>query len=588
MIIELYHSLLSLETGLLAIATAIFFIFFQLVYASFSLAEFYLILRQKQFKIFFTLQFVVIVMTLLSATSLSISHNFIFYDLRSNVVFSNPYWISVLLAILASSMFLFIYLVILLFNLINPSNMAELIYSNIKTEDIRKFILNKYGMYEPSSFFLPRIFINDQKEQNEEEIKLKREEAETSFEQLKSDIKSYMDSPLNPMLELGQKYLINSNLTAFASLLEYYCHISEDFVTSFNQVENALQWNPYIKLIDNYIEHLLLQFDSFKEIIRKQGIYSSEITVVEILKRISLGLIEYNQNDSVSLIIRYLKQIAKDFTTISPEVVKSVINTISDVGESVLQDNAAKSDNRLTDEIFRALGSIGENIVLLSQVKKETYMWDDDYETEFDVVMNRLLGFNGIYKENASTAYPLIYFDALDVVILQLLNRYQEDKKINDTIFSLFYEYFSFGEQAIYGKNKAGVDLALTRLVQIHEKFIECNYEEFAKSTIREIVRFGALIAIHKDELIGKGFIYEDLLDYVVEKIYQNQYVFHEVISNELHECSIKLAFDSGKNNHDVVWDYIVRLGMRLKTNFGFMFDSETGELYADDDPRRT
>lgn len=33
--------------------------------------------------------------------------------------------------------------------------------------------------------------------------------------------------------------------------------------------------------------------------------------------------------------------------------------------------------------------------------------------------------------------------------------------------------------------------------------------------------------------------------------------------------------------------DYIKTLDKRMKTNFGFMFDWETGELYPKDDPRR-
>ncbi len=34
-------------------------------------------------------------------------------------------------------------------------------------------------------------------------------------------------------------------------------------------------------------------------------------------------------------------------------------------------------------------------------------------------------------------------------------------------------------------------------------------------------------------------------------------------------------------------WGFIIEMGKRLGTNFGFMFDWTTGETYPDDDPRR-
>jgi hypothetical protein len=41
-----------------------------------------------------------------------------------------------------------------------------------------------------------------------------------------------------------------------------------------------------------------------------------------------------------------------------------------------------------------------------------------------------------------------------------------------------------------------------------------------------------------------------------------------------------RIIFDSS-------WEFIVEMGKRLETNFGYMFDWETGETYPQDDPRR-
>lgn len=41
------------------------------------------------------------------------------------------------------------------------------------------------------------------------------------------------------------------------------------------------------------------------------------------------------------------------------------------------------------------------------------------------------------------------------------------------------------------------------------------------------------------------------------------------------------------KPGHDARWAFVTKAGVEYHTNFGFMFDAETGALYADDDPRR-
>jgi hypothetical protein len=55
------------------------------------------------------------------------------------------------------------------------------------------------------------------------------------------------------------------------------------------------------------------------------------------------------------------------------------------------------------------------------------------------------------------------------------------------------------------------------------------------------------------------------------------------VLEGQLHG----LVRDNNVPGHDSRWQFTTRAGVKLHTNFGMMFDAETGELYPDDDPRR-
>ena len=101
--------------------------------------------------------------------------------------------------------------------------------------------------------------------------------------------------------------------------------------------------------------------------------------------------------------------------------------------------------------------------------------------------------------------------------------------------------------------------------------------EESAKEAIGLLVRIGGIAARHRDKLEKVDFLSSRSIDQYVMEILEKSLLRDQVIS-EVRESYIHLDSDRS---------FMVEMGRRLETNFGFMFDWTTGELYPEDDPRR-
>lgn len=579
-LIDFYNTILTLETGLLAISAAIIFVFFQLIYSSFSLREVSLLLKNRYFNSYVGLHLITIVLTAGSSLFLSFDHNFTSLNLHINQIILNQWWPVLLLIMLTVVGYLFIRSMEQIAKFLNPSGVASLISSRIKSHDIRNFILKKFGIRNPNDLFTFLRYTENKKEYKEDNRKNNE-----LYEKTRLEISSYNEDPLLPLMELAQKSLTKSDIVTFKKILECYCDLSQNFVLKHSIEQDTGKWSPDQNLLQNYIEHILNHMQSLEEIIHKENLYSAEKEIIVLLKRIALGLIEEKKLFLSTQIIKFIKQTANKSIGLSPDVFKECINAISDIGEKLVELNGIGVVNDASDEVFRSLGWIGERLIATVPIEKKPMMNDFDYETELDVLVNRLLGFGSAFRDKYPNAYPLIYYDALDVIRLQIIDKLGHDDEIKNIVYSLTYEFFSFGEAAIYAKNRRGTELSILHLTKAYREFTERSLDEYAKDTIADIVRIGALISCYQDTLEGEGFLDEDLESYIISEIITSPWV--DRISHELHEATIKISPKERKDNRDPVWDFIVKLGKAMNTNFNFMFDWRTGELYSSDDPRR-
>jgi len=591
-LVDFYNTILTLETGLLAISAAIIFVLFQLVYSSFSLREVNLLLKNKYFGFYIGLHLFAIILTAGSSLLLSSSHNFLPLNLYTNTIIMNQWWPVLILILLFIVGYLFIQSLKQVATFLNPAGIALLISSRIKPRDIRNFILNKFGVKNPSNLFMLSRYMkyieNNELEKVEfiqEDFKKENQKNNELYERTKLEVLDYDEDPLLPLVELAQRSLIKSDIVTFKKILECYCDISQNFVLEYSTEQNAGSWSPDQELLPNFIEHILNHMQSLQEIIHKEDLYSAEKEIIILLRRIALGIIGEKKLYLSTQIIKFIKQTANKSIGLSPEVFKECVNVISDIGEKLVELDENGSVNDVSDEVFRSLGWVGERLIETVPIEKKPMMSDFDYETELDVLINRLLGFGLSFRNKYPNTYPLIYFDALDVIRLQIIDKMGYDDEIKNIVYSLTYELFSFGEAAIFAKNRKGVDLSVSRIVRAYREFSERNLDEYAKDTIADLVRIGALIACYQDTLEGDGFLEKDLESYIIQEIANSPWV--DKIAYELHEATVKVSPGKIKDGKDLVWKYIVKLGKAMNTNFNFMFDWSTGELYSPNDPRR-
>lgn len=91
------------------------------------------------------------------------------------------------------------------------------------------------------------------------------------------------------------------------------------------------------------------------------------------------------------------------------------------------------------------------------------------------------------------------------------------------------------------------------------------------------LVTIGGMAARNKDKLQEVEFVKGRLIDqYIMDTIATSPY--RDKIGSTINEAYI---------HRDADWEFVIEMGKRLETNFGFMFDWTTGELYTKDDPRR-
>lgn len=198
------------------------------------------------------------------------------------------------------------------------------------------------------------------------------------------------------------------------------------------------------------------------------------------------------------------------------------------------------------------------------------------------------------FSSDLPSVYPLIYFDAIIVVYEKLLFIYSSNltKEKNDrlerinyeiknSIFSCLYAFSSFAKDAVKVGNSNGVALASMRLKGAFEEAEKSNAEEIAKDAIGEITETLLTIASFKNNMVEPSRI-GDPIEMLEKVLISASYKYKWVIKNEVSESLIKIQGD-----HDERWNYIKSLGMKLGSNFGFMFDEATGLNYAPDDPRR-
>ena len=301
---------------------------------------------------------------------------------------------------------------------------------------------------------------------------------------------------------------------------------------------------------------------------------------MEISKDVISYISERNNFQEIKKILSFWKGVADNSIGKSIKVFNDSIEYYRDLCNYAFE-NGIEENKQWLDELFRHLGWLAERLLSKQGIEEKPLM-ADDYYNEYDQLFDVLISFSYEYHNKYPMSYPLIYFDAIHVLFLQLIIIYKasQNSDVANNIFDCIYIYYSFAREAFFKGNGNGAALGIIRLTQCYEKLIEDNLDKCAKDAIKLLISLGGIIAGNRGKVIKTEFITVPIDDYFINIIKNSP--FHNEIEHEIREVYIKCEGD-----HKQIWEFIIKLGKSMGTNFGFMFDWETGETYSEDDPRR-
>ncbi len=497
------------------------------------------------------------------------------------------------------SIYFFITLIIKNISYLQPHRAIFLLSTSFNYEDLRDYLWKKYPLEPPYDLRVRIDFdIEEDNQKTEEEKrterKKKEEEDDRKLEAIENEIAAIKkqnilaEDPLLSIRDMMIQFIRRADLSSLTEAQELLLSISRDFIDKIPKNTNQ-DWSPNIVLLINITQYLIELLSTLLEIAEKEGLESAKKVVLNVSYGYSEMCFKKSAYRELELVHEFLKKVADTSIGKSSFVFQSIMEHYQSIGEKtfdllVEEPKEPRGDNRLNvlDNIFRYVGWLGERLLMKLPLEESPLMSNYDYNTEYDALLNCLLTFSHRYDREQPRAYPLIYFDALYVVLKQIvrINQRVKVQHLDENTFDIVFAFDSFAEEAIQVGNSEGAALAAIRLKEAYEEIRRAGINNLANDTIKLLVRIGRLAAGNKEYLHPVPFMSTPLDVWAADNLVRSG----ASIEREVSDCYIHIY---EVKNRDAVWDFITKLGMRLGSNFGLAFDPATGKTYPEGDLRR-
>lgn len=372
----------------------------------------------------------------------------------------------------------------------------------------------------------------------------------------------------------------------FASLseaLRWLDSISKEFIAELPSPVND-EWDPETLLAQAYTENFINICDVLLDIAKVKNLSSAEVPIYDVSYNLATHLYEKNFYFAVSPLLNFWCRNAADAIEVNPKTFIQLTFFCNDLANRILnldQINGTEKDH--LDEIHRSIGWLGEKVLASTTLKPQPIIGNLQPFNEFDSLVAYLTDVGNIYTHKHPTAYPLIYFDAIETIISKLVAQFLSTKEsyLREQIEILFLVYSFFNQAAIKIGNSRGAYLSSLRIFTHYQLFRSKGLDKEANDALEALVRAGVLVAGYKHKFIG-GSPVGDLESWISDRLVE----LDTNLSNAVMEAYIKVI-DEG-TDHKNKWSFITTLGKRVGSNFGLMFDPKSGETYPDGDPKRT
>jgi hypothetical protein len=598
---DFYNSLLASEVAIFGIIAAALVVFFEMIYAQLSYRGASTILKSWLLWVSIIVGLATVLFTATGSLLLSFpSFDFVpGVNFHSRDFYHNGYVGLTAVALLAISMILFLVLVVRNGKYLRPSRIALLLGQRIKSDILRDYLLHKYGIPRPDSYPYPdKIYrsigidhpsgiiiktYGEDREKTEEEIEERNQKETIALRKLGLYQKQYEklitrfehgEDPFAALSMLLVRSVDSYDTPTVGDVIRLIDRISAGFIEEYSQKRSNELWSPEDKIILNYVDHVLGLIRLHLEHCERGQHQHIQLQLLQITQRLSTALMEQGLATEEKLVMNFWKEIADQSAASAPRLFCEFIRYYNDLFEYLIDK---KEHEELLKDLFRHIGWLGERLLSKTGVEERPLMMDHTYATQYDCLLEAILTYGHTINDKRADMYPLIYFDAVHVAILQVARLLQDQKdgatrrRLRDNLFILIYTFVSFANVAIRVRNSDGVGLAVMRLKESYELLVQKEINDLAEELIMEITELGGNAAGFSDRLTSVQFLDKEIPDYIIDIVASARH------TNKVAGAATEIVI-RGEGDHDRRWEFLKRLGRRMQTNFGLNFDWRTGE----------
>lgn len=582
-----YSTLFEIEITIFGIISAVIFVFIQLVYTYYSYNHIGQILKNKWLIIFYICIILSLILSAVGALVQTFSIQKYLLEITNEYIYG-----LLCLSLIFISLSVLTIFVIKNISFLQPHRAIFLLSDTINFKKIRDYLWHKYELELPYNLQFKFVFTDDLKEAISESYEQKIEEShkfqlaeDQKIEAINKEINKIKkkttnaEDPFIPIRDMMIQFIKRYDLNSLAESKLLVTKIIKSFLSNIPK-DIEKDWSPNNVLSKNFTQYILEFLSTILEIAEKEKLESAKKIILNICFEYSSECFNYGFYDEIILIDKFLLQVADDSIGKSSIVFIDIMNHYKDTGEKALdliyknQDQNDHQYQEIIKDVCKAIGWLGERLLTRLPLENSPLMMNFDYSTEYDSLLNCLFTFDHYYCNKLPQQYPLIFFDTIIVILSKLVlivSKNNTNRSLGDHIFDLSYTFAEFAESAIEVGNSDGAALAALNLKEAYTEILDAKLSNLANDVLKSFIKIGMLAAGSKNLLKEVDFM-DKPLDIWIADVIVNSGVDIEasVIDNYIH------AF--GVPDHDAIWEWIVSLGMRLRTNFGLSFDPETGQ----------
>jgi hypothetical protein len=595
-LLNFLNTLLGIEVSIFGVISAVILVFIQLVYTNYTYKHIGHLLRNIWLILFFVCSALDLILTASGTFFLNIASSN-----PATGIFTNPWYLLICLLLIFISISFFVTLIVENISYLQPHRAIFLLSKSFRFEYLRDYFWKKYPLEPPYELKVRIVFdiANQEDPQRTEEeriaeLKSKETENDRKLATIEKQIKAIekriekAEDPLLPIRDMMIQFIRRVDLSSLTEAHGLLISVSKNFIENIPE-STSQEWSPNAVLFSDFTQYLIELLSTLLEIAENQGLESAKKVILNVGYGYASVCFEKSAYSELDKVHKFFQNVADQSIGKSSIIFQNIMEHYQYIGEKIfdllIENPEKKPDNNYQEamqNIFRYVGWLGERLLMRVPIEASPLMRNYDYSTEYEALFNCLLSFEDRYRRDQPGAYPLIYFDALFVVLMQLvkINRNTKIRHLDENIYDIVYAFASFAEEAIKMGNSDGAALAALRVKEAYDEIKQAGIDNLANDAIKTLVRIGMLAAGNKEMLHTVDFMSKSLDSWAADTLIESrEYIESAVLDAYIHTYEVK--------NLDAKWDFITKLGVRMGTNFGLAFDPLNGKSYPEDDSRR-